>query len=234
MHQSRLILNGALLAADLSGALWWEDRRALVVADLHLEKGSAFAERGRMLPPYDTAATLRRLAEVLRRLSPRLVICLGDSFHDRRAAGRLSPPDRDHLGQLMSGREWVWIAGNHDPHPPAGWGGAVADSLTLGSLVFRHEAAFGPAAGEISGHYHPKAAISVRSRRISARCFVHDGSRLILPAFGAYTGGLGVLDPAITGLMGRHFHVTMIGDRKLYSFPSDRLAGRSSLLRRSA
>lgn len=226
MHQSRLILNGASLAADLSGALWWEDRRAVVVADLHLEKGSAFAERGRMLPPYDTAATLRRLAEVLRRLSPRLVVCLGDSFHDRRAAGRLSAADREHLGQLMRGREWIWIAGNHDPQPPADWGGAVADSLTLGPLVFRHEGAPGQVAGEVSGHYHPKADISIRSRRISARCFVHDGRRLILPAFGAYAGGLGVLDPAIARLMDRRFHVTMIGDRKLYSFPSDRLAGR--------
>ncbi len=141
-----LVLNGVGLVADLSGALLWPERSLLVVADLHLEKGSAFAQRGQLLPPYDTSATLDRLAEVIGRTQPATVICLGDSFHDSRAAERIAPRDAARLAAMTAERDWIWITGNHDPEPPAHLGGRVAESVTLGPLCFRHEARKGPAA----------------------------------------------------------------------------------------
>ena len=217
-----LVLNGVGLKADLSGALVWPERNLLVVADLHLEKGSAFAQRGQLLPPYDTSATLDRLDQVIRRLNPETVICLGDSFHDSRAAERIAPRDADRLSAMTAERDWVWITGNHDPEPPAHLGGRVAESVTLGPLCFRHEARAG-AGGEVSGHYHPVAAIRVHGKRVRARCFASAGQRLIMPSFGAYTGGLNVLDRALAPLLGRRFEVRMIGSERLFAFPSARL-----------
>ncbi len=221
-----LDVNGARLTASNEGALLWPERHTLIVADLHLEKGSAYAARGQFLPPYDTAATLARLSEVLRRFRPRRVICLGDSFHDSGAPARLSAVDGARIRDLTEACEdWIWICGNHDPAPPARWGGRVEAQVTLGSLVFRHEPADGRScAGEVCGHFHPKAAIRVRSKRLTGRCFVTDGRRLILPAFGAYAGGLNVLDPAITGLLQRDFQVHLIGRRKIFAFPRGALA----------
>ncbi|NNG05265.1 MAG: ligase-associated DNA damage response endonuclease PdeM [Inquilinus sp.] len=216
--QAVLTVNGVELVADRCGVLWWPARSTVAVADLHLEKGSGYAARGALVPPYDTTETLARLTEVIVRLQPERVICLGDSFHDRGAAGRLAPADAARLSALIAGRDWIWIAGNHDPSPPDVWGGRVLGSLTDGALVFRHEAQRG-AVGELSGHYHPKATIRTRGRRVTARCFVGDGRRLILPAFGAYTGGLDVLDPAIAGLLDRRFHVHLVGRSRLYSLP---------------
>lgn len=226
VHQLPVTVNGVPLVADLAGVLWWPERRTMVVGDLHLEKGSAQARRGRFLPPYDSRATLQRLGRAIGRLAPARVICLGDSFHDRGAAARLSEADGERLAALIDGREWIWIAGNHDPVPPAAWGGRVADEVVLGALVFRHEALTdaGVAAGEVSGHYHPKAAVRTRSRRISAPCFATDGRRLILPAFGAYAGGLNVLNPAISGLLDRRFSAVLLGRERLYVFPRDRLS----------
>ena len=195
----------------------------MVVADLHLEKGSGFAAKGALLPPYDTAATLTRLAGAIDRLDPRRVICLGDSFHDGDAAARLSAADGRTLAGLTAARDWIWITGNHDPEPPARWGGRAMQELVEGALVFRHEARPG-AVGELSGHFHPKASVSTRARRITARCFVGDGRRLILPAFGAYTGGLDVLDPAISGLLDRGFHAHLIGRSRIHSLPRTGLA----------
>lgn len=212
-------VNGVPLIADLSGALVWPARRLLVVADLHLEKGSSFAERGQLLPPYDTAATLGALAAAIERHAPRQVICLGDSFHDQGAAGRLSAPDGERLGRLAAERDWIWIAGNHDPSPPAQWGGRVESELVAGALVFRHQAEGRAAPGEVSGHYHPKATVRLRTGRTTARCFATDGRRLILPAFGAYTGGLNVLDPAIAGLFARGLRVHVLGRRAIHRFP---------------
>ena len=219
-----LTVNCVELVCELSGVLWWAVRRSFVVADLYLEKGSGFAARGALLPPYDTAETLERLAAAIDRLRPERVICLGDSFHDRGAAARLAAADVDRLADLVGQCDWIWIAGNHDPSPPDRWGGRVLDSLTDGALVFRHEARRG-AIGELSGHYHPKATIRTRGRRVTARCFVGDGKRLILPAFGAYTGGLDVLDPAIAGLLDRRFHVHLAGRSRLHSLPCAALAG---------
>ncbi|MCC7276307.1 MAG: ligase-associated DNA damage response endonuclease PdeM [Alphaproteobacteria bacterium] len=215
-------LNGATLLLDPSGALVWRDRALLVVADLHLEKGSSFARRGTLLPPYDTTATLEALARTLRRWQPRTVLCLGDSFHDDAAPERLGNGDRSRLRTLVAGHDWIWVAGNHDPGLPPDIGGRVEAAVTLGGLVFRHAAA-GTGAGEVSGHFHPKASVATRARRITGRCFVTDGRRLVLPAFGAYAGGLDVLDPAIAGLLRRRFLAFLLGRDRLYAFARDQL-----------
>ncbi len=219
---ARFLLNGALLTADFSGSLWWEERRLLVAADLHLEKGTGFAARGTLLPPYDTRETLARLEAVMARLKPATLICLGDSFHDGGAATRLDTDDITVLSRLTSSCDWRWIAGNHDPAPPSDWGGRVESEIVLGPLVFRHEALAGRAEGEVSGHYHPKATVQTRARRVSGRCFVTDGRRLILPAFGAYAGGLDVSDPAIARLFPAGFDIHLIGRAKVHSLPRRR------------
>lgn len=217
MSAAAFAFQGAALFADASGALYWPAAETLAVADLHLEKGSAFAVKGTPLPPYDSRETLRRLEIVLRRHQPRRVICLGDSFHDRDAAGRLAQDERAALRRLTTAHDWIWITGNHDPDPPAGLGGIAAPELRSGSLVFRHEAEQ-TAHGEISGHFHPKASISVRNRRVGGRCFVSDGRRLILPAFGAYAGGLDVGDPAIECLLGPEYSVFILGRTRVHAF----------------
>ncbi|MBP2297877.1 ligase-associated DNA damage response endonuclease PdeM [Azospirillum picis] len=218
-----LTLCGAPLLADPTGALLWPAQGVLAVADLHLEKGSAFAARGRMLPPYDTRATLERLAGLVARERPACVLCLGDSFHDRRASERMDPADVDRLRTLTATADWVWITGNHDPEPPQGFGGRVVADLTIGPLTFRHEARPG-AVGELSGHLHPAAAVALGGRRVRERCFAHDGAKLILPAFGSFTGGLNVLDPAFKGLLAPGFEVLMTARGRVYRFPSARLA----------
>lgn len=219
-------VNGARLLADVSGALIWPERRALVFADLHLEKGSSFAARGRPLPPYDSGATIRRMRDALTHHTPETVICLGDSFHDGDGPARLGDGDRRALLALTSAYDWVWIAGNHDPAPALDLGGRVAAELVLGGLLFRHAAAQGAApAGEVSGHYHPKAAVRARGRRLSARCFVSDGRRLILPAFGAYTGGLNVLDPAIRRLFARPLQAHLLGRGRIIGATQAALVG---------
>lgn len=211
-----LRVNGAELIADLSGALVWPARRLVAVADLHLEKGSSLARHGSLLPPYDTPATLDRLADVLERCRPDHVVCVGDSFHDGEAPGRLPPGAAAKLRELTAGHSWTWICGNHDPRPPVAWGGAVTAELTIGPLVFRHQARPGPARGEISGHFHPRTDLSVRGTHVGGRCFVTDGRRLILPAFGAYTGGLDVGDPAIAELFPHGFRAHVIGQSRLH------------------
>jgi len=218
-----MLVNGEQLEADPSGALWWPARRLLAVADLHLEKGSALAGRGALLPPYDSRATLARLAGTAERLAPRLVLCLGDSFHDPEAAARLTAEERRSLGRLMAGRDWLWILGNHDPLPPVGLGGEVAEELQLGGLLFRHDGRAGGPAGEVSGHLHPKAAAVARGRRLVRRCFVADGVRLVLPAFGAYTGGLDVLSAAFRPLFPGPFHAHLLGRQAVHAVPHGRL-----------
>jgi uncharacterized protein len=219
-----LHLNGAELLADLSGALAWPARRLLAVADLHLEKGSAFASRGRLLPPYDTAATLVRLEAAIKVYQPETVVCLGDSFHDIRGAKRLGSRDAERLTCLTKAVDWIWIAGNHDPAPPVALGGRALPEFLLGPLVFRHIAESGSVAGEVSGHFHPKAGFSWRGRHVGGRCFIGDARRLILPAFGAYAGGLDVRDPAIAGLFGRAARIHILGRMRLHSFAAGRIA----------
>ena len=210
-------VNGVGIRADLSGAAYWPEQHLLLVADLHLEKGSYYAERGRMLPPYDSRETLNRLASAAERLGAKAVCCLGDSFHDGEAPNRLEPADGRRLRDLASRYDWIWVTGNHDPAPPKDWGGRVVSELTLGALTFRHEAKV-TAVGEVSGHFHPKAAVKVRGKRVSGRAFLSDGRRLILPAFGAYTGGLSSLDPAIVRLFPKGFAAWILGKRGLYGY----------------
>lgn len=207
------LIAGVRLGLLPEGALYWPDEKTLVVADLHLEKGSAFAARGQMLPPYDTAATLARLEALLARLGPDRVIALGDSFHDSRAGARMTEEHRARLVRLTGSREWIWIAGNHDPAPPAGVGGIARAELRLGPLTFRHEPRPGALPGEIAGHLHPAARIVGRGRSIRRRCFASDQRRLVMPAFGALAGGLNVLDEAFRPLFsGRAFHAFMLGE----------------------
>jgi DNA ligase-associated metallophosphoesterase len=195
----------------------------LAVADLHLEKGSAFAARGVLLPPYDTAATLGRIGHLIARYAPRLLIALGDSFHDGGGAARMAEPDRAALGALQRGRDWLWIAGNHDPAPAAGVGGRFAGMLALGPLTFRHEPSAAACDGEIAGHLHPQARIARRGRAISRRCFAANARRLVMPAFGAYAGGLNVRDHAIAMLFGTlDFTAHMLGASRLYAVTAAR------------
>jgi hypothetical protein len=214
-----LSLAGAALVADCAGALYWPDENLLVVADLHLEKGSAFATRGVLLPPYDTVATLARLAVLIERYAPRLVIALGDSFHDGGGPERLPDISRAALKTLQCGRDWLWIAGNHDPDPGENIGGRFAEVVAIGPLTFRHQPSAVPCAGEIAGHLHPLARVARRGRAVSRRCFASDGRRLVMPAFGAYAGGLNVRDRAIASLFGAlSFTAHMLGERRIYAF----------------
>ena len=206
------ICAGERLEALPMGALNWPAERLLAVADLHLEKGSSYAVSARkLLPRHDSRQTLAGLARLIAAVRPKTVVCLGDSFHDRDAVARLPEEERAELGRLTSRAHFVWIAGNHDPAPPpAGWG-EVAEEIGRGPLVFRHEAQFGPVKGEVSGHYHPVAALTVRGRGLRRRCFLTDGYRLILPAFGAYAGGLNALDPAIAQLFPDDYDALVVG-----------------------
>jgi DNA ligase-associated metallophosphoesterase len=212
---------GVTMLADLFGALVWEEKRLLVVSDLHLEKGSSFALRGVLLPPYDTAATLARLAAVIARHDPRMVIALGDSFHDRDAHARLSDGDRDALTALQSGRDWVWISGNHDPALPSDLGGIVANEVAIGPIAFRHEPT--GAFGEIAGHLHPKARVATRGRAMERRCFASDGERAVMPAFGAYAGGLSIRDAAFAKIFqSLGFMAHVLGDNRLHAIAASR------------
>jgi uncharacterized protein len=207
---------GEALVADALGGLYWPDQRLLAVADLHLEKASSFARRGMLLPPYDSAATLDRLARLIARHAPALVIALGDSFHDGEGAQRLAAGDRAALAALQRGRDWIWITGNHDPAPVAGVGGQCASEIAIGALRFRHE----PSAeeGVIAGHLHPVARVLTRGGGIRRRCFVTDGRCLVMPAFGAYAGGLNVRDRAFAGLFAAGHIAHLLGDGRLYAF----------------
>jgi DNA ligase-associated metallophosphoesterase len=217
---------GTGLVADCAGAIYWPDEKLLAVADLHLEKGSAFAARGVLLPPYDTATTLARLALLVERYAPRFVIALGDSFHDGGGPARMSDSSRAALQALQRGRDWIWIAGNHDPDPadPAdGVGGRYAATVAIGALTFRHEPAPSSCQGEIAGHLHPVARIARRGRAVSRRCFASDGKRMVMPAFGAYAGGLNVRDRAIVALFGAlSFTAHMLSERRIYAVAAAR------------
>jgi uncharacterized protein len=203
-------LAGADLLARPSGALWWPARRMLCVADLHLGKPDRIARAGGvLLPPYGDAETLDRLGSEVAALDPALVVCLGDSFDDMAAGIEPGEALARRLAVMMAGRRWVWVTGNHDPGPVA-LPGETRAALALGGLVFRHEAVPG-AAGEVSGHWHPKASVDLRGRRVTRPCFLIDGARAILPAFGAYTGGVPAGYPALAGLMGAGARAVLTG-----------------------
>ncbi len=214
-------VTGVSFVADISGALFWPEERLLVVSDLHLEKGSSFAVRGVLLPPFDTAATLLKLSAVVARYAPRTVIALGDSFHDRKAHERLSSDNLDLLDALRLGRDWIWIAGNHDPDLPRDLGGVIAAEVSIGPVVFRHEPT--GAAGEIAGHLHPKARVSARGRSVERRCLATDGTRAVMPSFGAYTGGLNIRDDAFAAVFETpSFTAHVLGDQSIYAIAAAR------------
>ncbi len=220
MTPAPIHLAGERLLLDPAGALVWPAQHLLAVADLHLAKGAAFAARGQLLPPYDSAVTLERLAALLRRWRPQTVLALGDSFHDREGAGRLGAGERARLGRIAAATRLVWIAGNHDPAPPEGLAGESAVEFATGPLRFRHRALSRAETGhgEVSGHFHPKATVPVAGTGLSRPCFLADARRVLLPAFGAYTGGLDIRHPEIAALFPRGGRAFLLGRERLYSF----------------
>jgi uncharacterized protein len=212
-----LTVCGKSFLADVSGALFWPGESMLIVADLHLEKASAAAERGRHLPPYDSRETLMKLAETLDRFEPKTVVALGDSLHDKRAAGRLSDDNLSVLKMLQEDRTWIWVTGNHDPAIAPELGGEVCATLEVEGITLRHEPQPGRATHDIAGHLHPAAKVSMYGHAIRRPCFVGNGRRLVVPAFGAFTGGLNVLDPAFEPLFGRDgLHIFVLGEEGVY------------------
>lgn len=213
----RFRVHETAVLADPDGVLVVPEAGLLVVSDLHFEKGSSFAAKGQMLPPYDTRTTLRRLGEAIDRHQPQTVIALGDSFHDLRADQRMHGVDAGTLADLVRRLDrWIWIEGNHDPAPPPQFGGEVLHEVELAGLVFRHEPTEGEAPGEIAGHLHPCAKVRRRGRSLRNRCFATDGQRLILPAFGAFTGGLNVCDDAFSRCFGRTPDALIMGRDRVW------------------
>ena len=216
---------GVRVLMRVSGALWIEAAATLVVADLHLEKGSAYAARGQMLPPYDTGETLHRLTAEVAALAPRTVILLGDTLHDRGAEGRIADIDTARLEALARAVALVWLVGNHDADGPRRLPGAVADERSVASLTLRHEPRAGAQVGEVAGHLHPCAKVVGRGRSVRRRCFAIDGSRVILPAFGAYAGGLNMRDAAFAGLFETAPVAVALGGARAHPVAWRQLAG---------
>jgi DNA ligase-associated metallophosphoesterase len=209
---------GECALCDRSGALYLPDHRLLVVSDLHLEKGAAYARRGQLIPPYDTVETLEKLGHAIAAYQPAIVISLGDSFHDSEGAAAMPTLFREALQDLMRGRDWFWVAGNHDPAPPQNLPGESVEEIALGGLIFRHEPSSSQATGEVAGHLHPGARLVKSGRSVRRPCFASDGKRMIMPAFGAYTGMLNVLDRAYAGLFDQaSFFAYMLGMKRVYA-----------------
>jgi DNA ligase-associated metallophosphoesterase len=212
------VVHGVAAVCDPFGSLYLPDTGILVVSDLHLEKGAAFARRGMMLPPYDTLATLTVLAAVIARYDPKLVISLGDNFHDRDGSAHLPDAFRTLIVTMARGREWIWINGNHDPNGIVDLPGRSADEITYNGLTFRHAPRSGPQAGEIAGHLHPSATVRRREKSIRRPCFATDGARLLMPAFGLMSGGLDLKHKAMAGLFDRSTLVAhLLGRDRIYS-----------------
>jgi len=221
----RTIVAGAEVVLRPSGGLWFEAESVLVAADLHLEKGSAYAARGQMLPPYDTADTLNRLAREVEALAPRTLVFLGDALHDRGAEARIGGSDVERLSALARGRALIWVHGNHDAEGPKGLPGEAADEIEVRGVQLRHQPGGGLRHGEAAGHLHPCARVAARGRSVRRRCFVTDGRRLILPAFGAYAGGLNVRDSAFSGLFAQAPLAVALGPRRAHAVAWGQLVG---------
>ena len=206
---------GAEVVMRCSGALWLAAERMLVVADLHLEKGSSYAARGQMLPPYDTRETLDRLEAEVTALAPAAVVLLGDTFHDRKSEGRLAGGDAERLRALAAGRRLIWVVGNHDADGPQALPGETADEIAVAGLVLRHEPRAGAQPGEVAGHLHPVARVRALRGTVRRRCFATDGERVILPAFGAYAGGLNMRDAAFAGMFVRPPLAAALGPQRV-------------------
>jgi hypothetical protein len=214
-------ISGVRVTARPEGALWIEAARTLIISDLHLEKGSSFALRGQMLPPYDTHAALARIDALMRELSPDIVISLGDSFHDHGGPARMDARDRDLLSSMIGACDWIWVEGNHDGRAAETLGGAWRHSVQLGALTLRHEPT--GAEGEIAGHLHPCARVAGRGRSVRKRCFATDGARLVMPAFGAYTGGLNICDAAFAPVFRGGAVALVLGRDRVLPVPPERL-----------
>lgn len=222
-RRSHILLGGHRLTPLPAGALHWQAESTLIVADLHFEKGAVFAARGMLLPPYDTSSSLRRLGALIESLAPRRVVALGDSFHTSQSAERLNDGDRETLLKLQDDREWYWVLGNHDTNLPRDLGGVVCSTLAMDGITLRHEPS-SDVSPEIAGHLHPVARLSRRGEAIRRKCFAADGNRVVMPAFGAYAGGLNVLDKAFGPLFARRpFEVWMMGRRDVYAVRSSAL-----------
>jgi DNA ligase-associated metallophosphoesterase len=210
---------GETFRATPDGALFWPAQNTLLVADLHLEKASWFALAGQFLPPYDSHATLSALGAAVDRTGATRLYCLGDSFHDRFGCDRLPISARALLTELTGKLDWTWIVGNHDPGFADHCGGHIEDEVELGAIVLRHEAVRGDPRPEMSGHYHPKLRVHLRGRLVSRRCFVLSPTKLILPAFGALTGGLDAHHPEILGSVGNNAAALVPVSDRLLRFP---------------
>lgn len=221
----QIVLNGLNLIPDVSGAMWIPGQATLLAADLHFEKGSAFARRGVHLPPYDTRSTLRALQAVCAKYKPARIISLGDSFHDDNAKDRMDPKDIDQIRQLTGDVEFIWVTGNHDTCPPMDLGGKIVESVEIDGVTLRHEPQDRlEISAEIAGHLHPVASVVMRGRRLRRRCFVTSENRIIMPAFGAYTGGLNVRNQAFDNLFPTGmFQAWLLGRDAVYKLPARRL-----------
>jgi len=219
----RISLGGVDFIPSLSGALYAPAFGALLVADLHLEKGTSLARRGVHLPPYDTRESLNQLTAALAEVRPARLIFLGDSFHDGNARDRIDAGDLAVLRAITSSVETVWITGNHDPAPPQDIGGSIVEEMALGPVMLRHEAGTLRAEeAEISGHLHPAATVHARGHRIRCRCFIANGQRMVMPAFGSYTGALSVRAEPFTRLFDG-FDVWMIGTKAIHRFSGSKV-----------
>ncbi|MGB3625246.1 MAG: ligase-associated DNA damage response endonuclease PdeM [Henriciella sp.] len=213
-EQTFIWFGGDMFQPTPEGALWWQAQKTLIVSDLHLEKGSSYARRGQLLPPYDTGATLALVERLAGQFAPDRIISLGDSFHDALSEERLAETDIARIRELTGSCDWFWVEGNHDPEPPAHLGGRGVTTLRVGDCVFRHEPT--GARGEISGHLHPVARIGGRGRSVRRKCFVTDGHQMIMPSLGTLTGGLNVLDDAVTSCFAEFPSIFVTGGRNVY------------------
>ena len=210
---------GETFVASPEGALHWPAQKALLVADLHLEKASWFARLGQFLPPYDSVATLTALAEVVRATRVTRLYCLGDSFHDRFGCDRLPDQARLLLTDLTGSLDWTWIVGNHDPGFADHCGGTLVEEAEVSGIVLRHEAVRDDPRPEISGHFHPKLRVNMRGRHVSRRCCVASATKLILPAFGSLTGGLDASHPEIVKSVGQGASALVPVQDRMLRFP---------------
>ena len=219
---SEIAISGEAATLDMSGAMYLPAHDTLLVADLHFEKGSSFARRGLMLPPYDTRETLMALSDAVFRFNPKIVIALGDSFHDIGGPDRLGDEERATLTDVQKSRDWIWVTGNHDRILPDSIGGQVVEEMILGSLTLRHEPMAGEQA-EVAGHLHPVGKVVMRGRSTRRRCFLTDGQRCVMPALGAYAGGLNACDAAFKPLFPNGFTAQLIGTERIFAIAKSML-----------